>query len=179
MTVRVGMEASGHARCFERLLRDWEFELWLGDGLRFAQAGAEAEDQSSGCAAPVATDDGRPLSADLGARHSESGHAATAVASAWPGADAHAGDESVSCRGANEALRRKKALWRPAGRNKLESLKLAPWASRRPKSSSTYWITDAEDTGCDAATGTGSEEATGDAAADDASRSRSADGAGL
>src|ERR1700680_1975845 len=28
-------------------------------------------------------------------------------------------------------LRRKKALWRPAGRNELESLKLAPWASRR------------------------------------------------
>ena len=31
----------------------------------------------------------------------------------------------------NEGLRRKKALWRPAGRNQLESLKLAPWASRR------------------------------------------------
>jgi len=31
----------------------------------------------------------------------------------------------------NEGLRRKKALWRPAGRKELESLKLAPWASRR------------------------------------------------
>jgi transposase len=31
----------------------------------------------------------------------------------------------------NEGLRRKKALWRPAGRQELESLKLAPWASRR------------------------------------------------
>jgi transposase len=31
----------------------------------------------------------------------------------------------------NEGLRRKKALWRPAGRNALESLQLAPWASRR------------------------------------------------
>src|SRR4051812_48866032 len=31
----------------------------------------------------------------------------------------------------NEGLRRKKALWRPAGRNQLESLKLGPWASRR------------------------------------------------
>jgi transposase len=31
----------------------------------------------------------------------------------------------------NEGLRRKKALWRSAGRNQLESLKLAPWASRR------------------------------------------------
>ena len=31
----------------------------------------------------------------------------------------------------NEGLRRKKALWRPAGRAQLESLALAPWASRR------------------------------------------------
>jgi transposase len=31
----------------------------------------------------------------------------------------------------NESLRRKKALWRPAGRSELESLVLAPWASRR------------------------------------------------
>jgi transposase len=31
----------------------------------------------------------------------------------------------------NEGLRRKKALWRPAGRKELESIALAPWASRR------------------------------------------------
>jgi transposase len=31
----------------------------------------------------------------------------------------------------NEGLRRKKALWRPAGRAQLASLVLAPWASRR------------------------------------------------
>jgi transposase len=31
----------------------------------------------------------------------------------------------------NEGVRRKKALWRPAGRSQLESLVLAPWASRR------------------------------------------------
>jgi transposase len=30
----------------------------------------------------------------------------------------------------NEGLRRKKALWRPAGRKELESLVLAPWACR-------------------------------------------------
>ena len=29
--VRVGMESSGHARWFERLLRDLQFELWIGD----------------------------------------------------------------------------------------------------------------------------------------------------
>jgi transposase len=31
----------------------------------------------------------------------------------------------------NEGLRRKKALWRAAGRKELESIALAPWASRR------------------------------------------------
>src|SRR5438552_4714495 len=29
--VRVGMEASGHARWFERLLTEVQFELWIGD----------------------------------------------------------------------------------------------------------------------------------------------------
>jgi transposase len=29
--VRVGMEASGHARWFERLLAELQFELWVGD----------------------------------------------------------------------------------------------------------------------------------------------------
>src|SRR5436853_6927774 len=31
VAVRVGMESSGHARWFERLLRQLEFELWIGD----------------------------------------------------------------------------------------------------------------------------------------------------
>jgi transposase len=29
--IRVGMEASGHARWFERLLSELQFELWIGD----------------------------------------------------------------------------------------------------------------------------------------------------
>src|SRR5260370_25226671 len=29
--VRVGMEASGHARWFERLRAEWQFEMWIGD----------------------------------------------------------------------------------------------------------------------------------------------------
>ena len=31
MEVRVGMEASGHARWFERLLAELQIELWIGD----------------------------------------------------------------------------------------------------------------------------------------------------
>ena len=30
-SVRIGMEASGHARWFERLLKELQFELWIGD----------------------------------------------------------------------------------------------------------------------------------------------------
>jgi len=44
--VRVGMEASGHARWFERLLAELQFELWIagcsGDP---DQASAQAEDR--------------------------------------------------------------------------------------------------------------------------------------
>jgi transposase len=31
MKVRVGMEARGHGRWFERLLTELQFELWIGD----------------------------------------------------------------------------------------------------------------------------------------------------
>ena len=31
LSVRVGMESSGHARWFERLLHELGFELWIGD----------------------------------------------------------------------------------------------------------------------------------------------------
>jgi transposase len=31
LSVRVGMESSGHSRWFERLLRELQFELWIGD----------------------------------------------------------------------------------------------------------------------------------------------------
>jgi transposase len=31
MKVRVGMEASGHARWFDRFLAELQFELWIGD----------------------------------------------------------------------------------------------------------------------------------------------------
>ncbi len=37
--VRVGMEASGHARWFERLLTELQFELWIGDAARSAPNG--------------------------------------------------------------------------------------------------------------------------------------------
>src|SRR6202166_130247 len=133
LRVRVGMEASGHARWFERLLRELQFELWIGDAAEIRTKRVRKQRTDRQDAQPVTgTDDRGPIPADLGSGCRESGSAATAV---W---HRH---RLVQMRtrvinqlhvvALNEGLRRKKALWRPAGRTELESLKLAPWASRR------------------------------------------------
>ena len=58
--VRVGMEASGHARWFERLLAELQCELWIGDAAEIsAKRVTQAEDGSPGCAADTAIDDER------------------------------------------------------------------------------------------------------------------------
>jgi len=49
--VRVGMEASGQARWFERLLSELQFELWIGP----EQASTQTEDRSTRCAADSET----------------------------------------------------------------------------------------------------------------------------
>ena len=49
--VRVGMEASGHAGWFERLLAELNFELWMGDAAKIAaKTSTQTEDGSAGCA---------------------------------------------------------------------------------------------------------------------------------
>jgi|SRR6266496_261284 transposase len=54
--VRVGMEASGHARWFERLLAELQFELWIGDAGRDPeQTSAQTEDRSTRCTADSET----------------------------------------------------------------------------------------------------------------------------
>jgi hypothetical protein len=74
MQVRVGMEASGQARWFERLLSELHFELWIGDAAENPNStSAQAEDGSPGCAADSAVDAGRSLSEDLGTELGESG----------------------------------------------------------------------------------------------------------
>ena len=77
--VRVGMEASGHARWFERLLAELNFELWIGDAaeIRTKRVRKQKTDRQD---------------AELG----ESRSAATAVAPAPHGAGAHAHDEPAA-----------------------------------------------------------------------------------
>ena len=130
--VRVGMEASGHARWFERLLRDLQFELWIGDAAEIRTKRVRKqktdrqdaqlllrlmmEDRFPRIWVPDAAN--RDLRQLLWHRH-RLVQMRTRVMN------------QLHVVALNEGWRRKKALWRPAGRSELESLLLAPWASRR------------------------------------------------
>jgi len=131
-SVRVGMEASGHARWFERLLNDMQFELWIGDAaeIRTKRVRKQKTDrQDAQLLLRLMMEDRFPRIwvADAANRDLRQ--------LLWPR------HRLVQMRtrimnqlhvvALNEGLRRKKALWRPAGRSELESLRLAPWAKRR------------------------------------------------
>ena len=48
--VRVGIEATGHARWFERLLAELKFELWIwGSGQDQGSTGTQAKDRPARC----------------------------------------------------------------------------------------------------------------------------------
>ena len=80
VTVRVGMEASGHARWFERLLAELNFELLIGDAaeIRTKRVRKQKTDRQD-AQLILSIDDGRSLSSDLGAElrgivHARQGH---------------------------------------------------------------------------------------------------------
>src|SRR5215472_11650031 len=132
LKVRVGMEASGHAGWFERLLAELNFELWIGDAAEIRTKRVRKqktdrqdaqlllrlmmEDRFPRIWVPDA--DNRDLRQLLWHRH-RLVQMRTRVMN------------QLHVVALNEGLQRKKALWRPAGRQELESLALAPWASRR------------------------------------------------
>jgi len=130
--VRVGMEASGHARWFERLLQDFGFELWVGNAaeIRTKRVRKQKTDrQDAQLLLRLMLEDrfpriwvpdaeNRDLRQLLWHRH-RLVQMRTRVMN------------QLHVVALNEGLRRKKALWRPAGRKELESFVLAPWASRR------------------------------------------------
>src|SRR5580658_8836937 len=139
------------------------------------ETGREAEDRSPGCAVVAATDDGRPLPANLDARCGESQSAATAVASA--GADAPAGDEPVAWGSAQRRSATQEGV--VASRRPQGTGVDRPGSVGHASTARLTRLTDAEDPATDACAGRGSGEASSDAAVDDASRSRSADRPGV
>src|SRR5215470_10064627 len=95
--VRVGIEATGHARWFEGVTGGVEVRaMGRRPGADSGQTSAEAQERPRGRATAVQITGGRSLSPGVGAECGESGCAPAALAPAPAGADAHTGDESVA-----------------------------------------------------------------------------------
>ena len=118
------MEASGHARWFERLLAELSFELWIGDAaeIRTKRVRKQKTDrQDAQLILQLLMENRFPQ--DLGTEWGESGSAATAVAPAPHGAGAHADHESTASGGAERRLALQEAVVAGAGREQLESFR--------------------------------------------------------
>jgi transposase len=130
--VRVGMEASGHARWFEQLLAELQFELWIGDAaeIRTKRVRKQKTDRQDAQLILqlllenrfpkiwVPSWENRDLRQLLWHRH-RMVQARTRIMN------------QLQAVALNEGLQCKKRLWREQGRRQLESFRLAPWASRR------------------------------------------------
>jgi transposase len=130
--VRVGMEAGGHARWFERLLGELQSELWIGDAaeIRTKRVRKQKTDrQDAQLILRLLLEDrfpqiwvpnweNRDLRQLLWHRH-RMVQTRTRIMN------------QLQAVALNEGLRCKKRLWRERGRQQLESFRLAPWASRR------------------------------------------------
>ena len=130
--VRIGMEASGHARWLERLFGELQFELWMGDAAKICSQRVRKqktdrqdaqlilqlleEDRFPRIWMPSA--ENRDLRQLLWHRH-RMVQTRTRVMN------------QLQAVALNEGLRSKKRLWRERGRQQLESFPLGPWASRR------------------------------------------------
>ena len=132
MRVRVGMEASGHARWFERLISELRLELWVGDAAeirtkRVRKQKTDRQDAQLILKLMLKDDfpqiwvpswENRDLRQLLWHRH-RMVQARTRIMN------------QLQAVALNEGLRCKKRLWRDAGREQLESFRLAPWANKR------------------------------------------------
>jgi transposase len=130
--VRVGMEATGHARWFERLLAELGFELWIGDpaeikAKRVRKQKTDRQDaqlmlklllEDRFPRVWVPSPENRDLRQLLWHRH-RLVQMRTRIMN------------QLQAVAMNEGVRRKKKLWNKVGRAQLESFLLAPWATRR------------------------------------------------
>ena len=130
--IRVGMEASGHGHWFERLLGELHFELWIGDAaaIKTKRVRKQKTDrQDAQLLLTLMMEDRFPRIWVPGAENRDlrqllwHRHRLVQMRTRIM--------NQLHVVALNEGVRRKKALWRPAGRKELESLVLAPWASRR------------------------------------------------
>jgi len=130
--VRIGMEASGHARWLERLFAELQFELWIGDAAEICSKRVRKQKTDRQDAQLilqlllenrfpriwVPSSENRDLRQLLWHRH-RMVQARTRVMN------------QLQAVALNEGLRSKKRLWRQRNRQQLESFQLGQWASRR------------------------------------------------
>jgi len=130
--VRVGMEATGYSRWFERFLAELDFELWIGDpaevkAKRVKKRKTDREDarlllklmlEDRFPKIWVLSPENRDLRQLLWHRH-RLVQMRTRIMN------------QLQALAMNEGRRWKKKLWSNQGRAVLEKLALAPWASRR------------------------------------------------
>jgi transposase len=173
--VRVGMEASGHARWFERLLGELQFELWIGDAaeIRTKRVRKQKTDRQDAelilgwllenrfPRVWVPNGENRDLRQLLWHRH-RMVQARTRMMN------------QLQAVALNEGLRCKKRLWRDAGREQLESFRLAT-----ARSAGVAGPTDSDDCRVDTGHRAGGGEVSRSATLADTSWSGGTDGAGL
>ena len=130
--VRVGMEATGHARWFERLLGELNYELWIGDPatIRAKRVRKQKNDREDARHLLrllvedrfpriwIPSSENRDLRQLLWHRH-RLVQMRTRV------------KNRLQAIALNEGIRRKKGLWSQKGRAEFESLSLAPWSRRQ------------------------------------------------
>jgi transposase len=134
VSVRVGMEATGYSRWFERLLAELGIELWIGDAAEIETKRVRKQKTDPNDARLllkllledtfpriwVPGRENRDLRQLLWHRH-RLVQMRTRIMN------------QLQALAMNEGQRRKKKLWNEQGRAQLEGLPLAPWASRRRK----------------------------------------------
>jgi transposase len=130
--VRVGIEASGHTRWFERLLAELEMELWIGNPAKIAAQRVRKQKTDRGDAQLllqllredrfprvwVADPENRDLRQLLWHRH-RLVQMRTRV------------KNQLHAIALNEGVQRRSRLWSKQGRAQLESFALARWTARR------------------------------------------------
>src|ERR1700675_1335853 len=134
ISVRVGMEATGYSRWFERLLAELGFELWIGDPAEIKAKRVKKQKNDRNDARLllrlmrennfpqvwVPSPENRDLRQLLWHRH-RLVQMRTRIMN------------QLQALAMNEGQRRKKKLWSEAGRAQLDKLPLAPGAARRRK----------------------------------------------
>ena len=131
--MRVGIEASGHARWFERLLAELGYELWIGNPAEIRAAAPRKQKTDARDAEHLLhlLSSGQFDAADLGAHGGGARCAAVGAASASAGGDADAGEEPAAGGSAERRHGAQAGAVEPPGQQQLRALELPPWTERR------------------------------------------------